>query len=396
MIQMRIVVLGCGEVGEAAVRELAKADEVTEITITGRPEDYSLARARSITKELGEKVSAEHADATDHKSLIKVMKDADAVVNFIGPYYKFGVPVVKAAVEAGVNYVDIQDDYGSTQRLLDDVELNKSAEDAGISAILGLGISPGQTNVFAKYGADKLDEVEEIHTAWAFTTASGAASTAAMYHMLEVISGKVPTYEDGKWIDVVPFVDGEETIEFLEPLGKVKVYHVGHPEPVTIPRYIKGVKVVDNKAGIVPPEVSLMYRCFVDYGLADEEPMTIQGVKIKPRDFLIEHTMSLPEERIVKVFRLEEVQPLFGCRIEVKGKKEGITKRYIYQYLSEDYYRATYVPAIIAAIMLGRGEIEAKGITAPEGCIDPEPFIKRLVERGIAWYTTTEEKTKLA
>lgn len=385
---MHVVVLGCGEIGEAAARQLIEASEVSRITIA----DINFAKAGSIAKELGEKASALHVDATDPQSLTKVIKDADVVANFIGPYYRFGVPIVKAAIEAGVNYVDIQDDYSSTQTLINDDELNRSAEDRGISVILGLGVSPGLTNVFAKYGSKKLNEIEEVHTAWAFTTASGEATPAAMSHLLHMISGKVPTYKDRRWIEVVPFVDGEETVEFLEPLGKVKVYHVGHPEPVTIPRYINDVRVANNKAGIVPPEVSLLYRFLARFGLTDEEPIYLKDVPIKPRDFLIEHVMSLSEEKILEVFKLEEVQPLFGCRVEVKGTKGGETARYIYHYLSEDYTMATCVPPTIAAIMLGRGEVRMKGITAPEGCIDPYPFIKKLAERDIIWYEVSQKK----
>jgi len=131
---MRIVVLGgAGGMGSAAVRDLVNSG-VQEILVA----DYDLERAKGVAEEYKgqkSKVSALFVDANDHKSLVNVMKGADAVASAIGPFYKYGVKVLKAAIDAGVNFVDINGDYDATR---DSLELNDKAKkvDAFVFVVL--------------------------------------------------------------------------------------------------------------------------------------------------------------------------------------------------------------------------------------------------------------------
>jgi saccharopine dehydrogenase-like NADP-dependent oxidoreductase len=82
----------------------------------------------------------------------------------IGPFYKYERKVASACIEAGVNYVSICDDYDAAAEFM---ELDEEAKQAGVTAITGVGWTPGTTNVFARLAAEQLDEVDEIATAWA-------------------------------------------------------------------------------------------------------------------------------------------------------------------------------------------------------------------------------------
>jgi saccharopine dehydrogenase (NAD+, L-lysine-forming) len=379
---------GVGEIGSEIVREVAEADDVTEVYIG----DILIDKAKKLAEDMGEKASAIYVDVTNHEKLVDIMKNFDVVTSCVGPFYRFGVPVVKAAVEAGVNYIDIMDDPDPTLEILNDTKLNETASDAGVTVIIGLGSTPGLVNVLARYGASKLDEIDEISVAWAYTTASGGASLAVMAHMFHVTCGEALTYKDGKWIKVTPLVNGKETLDFRE-LGNIDVYHVGHPEPVTIPRYIK-CKVASCKMGVVPQDVITVYRVLAQLGLTSRDPIKFKDSLIAPRDFIMTALAQLPLETHRKIFKFDQVEPIFECRVAVKGKKGGENAQYIYRFSDVDHAQPTYVPAAVATLMLGRGEVKSKGVSAPEGCIEPESFLKEVIDRGVTLFETSEGETR--
>jgi len=134
------------------------------------------------------KVSTQTLDVTDFGALVKVMKANDVVINIVGPYYKFGIQTMRAAIEAGVNYIDICDDYDVTR---DAYDLDESAKEAGVSVCIGFGGALGSTNMLAKYAADKLDEVDEIEVFWA-AGLNDPVGVAATLHAMHMFSGNVP------------------------------------------------------------------------------------------------------------------------------------------------------------------------------------------------------------
>ena len=371
---MRILVLGgCGAQGTFATRDLVESKDVSEVIIG----DIDVKKARRVAADIGSpKLSTIQIDVNDHQNLVKVMKDVDVVVNFVGPYYEHGVKVVRAAIEAGKNYVDVCDDYDATQKML---ALNNLAKDKGITILLGLGVSPGIANLIAKYGADKLDQVEEIKIAWVIG-AEEPEGPAVLYHTFHGVTGSIPQFLDGKLVEV-PAVSGKEIVEFPEPVGKAEVFYYGHPEPITIPQTIKGVKVVTNKGGVLPPELNQLLIALAEVGLTGLTPITIKNREITPRDFLVAYMASFMPEELPS-----GGPPTSAIKIEVKGKKEGMDTKYIYSAVGR-MGESTGTPASIGAQMLGRGDIKIKGVVAPEACIDLELFIAEMLKRG---YTMTE------
>ena len=384
---MHIMVLGgSGAMGSAAVRDLVRS-KISKVTVA----DYNIKAAEGLVAELlGEfgkvDVSAQFVDANDHASLIRIMKTADVVASAIGPFYKFGSKVIKAAIEAGVNLVDICDDADAT---LEAFKLDKEAEKAGVSIVIGLGMSPGLTNILAKYGSNKMDAVEKIHTAWV-VGALDPGGPGDMEHGFHMLTGNVPTFKDGQWIDV-PAGSEKETVGFLPPIGKAEVYHVGHPEPVTLPRFIKGVKTVTNKGGLFPPLINQLFSFLVDFGFTSTQPIKIKGVSIIPREFsaaLLDQQRENPElvapHVLEKVLSLES-SLLSATRVEVKGRKGENVVRYVYRSVGQ-VAQCTGPPLSIGAQMLAGGEIKLKGVSAPEACIDPKTLLSELTKREIEIY----------
>src|SRR5205823_14785274 len=160
---MKAVVLGgCGAMGSEATRDLAKTSNFDEITIA----DLNVAQAQALADELNastgrKRVCAALVDASDENALVTVIRGQDVVVNTMT--YHFGLQATRAAIRAGVNYLDLGGLHNTPKQLA----LDHEAQAAGVTIVLGCGATPGVSNILARRGADDLDTVEAIHIAFA-------------------------------------------------------------------------------------------------------------------------------------------------------------------------------------------------------------------------------------
>ncbi|NLV21720.1 MAG: hypothetical protein GXY49_07015 [Syntrophomonadaceae bacterium] len=371
---MRILAIGgAGEMGSVAVEHLITQPECSEIIIA----DYNYEAAVKLKERLASpKAIALKLDVMDKPALMEAMKDVTVVMNFAGPFYKLAHYVVEAAIESKVNYVDVCDDYDATSKLFD---YDKAAQEAGVTILIGMGASPGISNMFTRIGADWLDQVEEIHTCWATgdtdTGEDAKEGAAVLYHLLHAIGGTVPSYQDYDWRQIKPMIDaGALTAVFPPPLGEVTFHDIGHPEPITIPRFIKGVKTVTNKGCVL--SYTRLVRNLVDLELWQEKPIQLGNQMISPADFTVAYLLQNPQ-----VMQTGESVGVGGLYISVKGTKKGETRKYeLMRMSSESMGEATGLPTAAAAILLGSGKIKQAGVIAPE-CIDPVLLIKELAKR---------------
>ncbi len=193
---MKALVLGgCGAQALPAVEDLIASEDINQVTIG----DIDQEKAELLAAKLkSPKLSTQRIDVNDHPGLVDCMKGADIILNCTGPYHLLGVKVLKAAIEAGKHYVDYCDDYDAT---LDMLELDGAAKKKGVTAIIGLGASPGLCNLIAKHGADKLDSTDEIRIFWVIAEGE-PEGPAVLDHMFHMVSGDVPQFLDGKMVNV--------------------------------------------------------------------------------------------------------------------------------------------------------------------------------------------------
>ena len=324
-------------------------------------------------------------DAKDFDQLVQVMRGADVIINTVGPYYVYGERIVKAAIQAKKNMVDVCDDGDATEKIL---ALDGEARKAGVSVIVGLGATPGITNLMAKAGADKLDRVDEIDTAWAWTAIDPKMTGSGIIeHYFHAIDGDVITYRDGQWAPI-PALSISKKFKFIEPIGSFEVSQVGHPEPVTIPRYIKGVKNVTNYGGVWPAKFSEMAKIFKDIGLAKTTEINVRGRNIAARAIGTDIILGLPalSETFVQslVDAVVTEYGVFGVegvvlRVDVRGEKNGGPVHFAYN-CGSNADLLTSLPSVIGALMLARGDIKEAGVFAPEGVIEPRIFFQELVK----------------
>jgi len=376
---MKVLVLGCGEMGQVAVEDLYKYGDFDEI-IVGTRSIEKVKRLMSKLKGKDVKVSAREININNTDELETLMKGYDVVVNCIGPNYKYEVLVAQAAIKTKVNLVDINDEYETTFEMLD---LDEKAKEAGITIILGLGASPGINNLFARAAADQLDKIEEVHTAWVMSGAD-PGGLALSYHLLYSLSGKALTYQKGKFIEVQSFVDGKERIEFPEPVGEIDVYHVGHPEPITLSRSFKEARIVNDKAAFYPPFVNDLILSLGKMVHEAGGPVKVGKTSIDPMDFAASYFHK-------KCKSLEGVSKEGALRVAVIGKKGQKTKKIIYSssgMLSE----GTGISASIGAQMLALGKIKGRGVLPPEECVDWHDFLKIMISKGVGKLNIKEEE----
>jgi lysine 6-dehydrogenase len=369
-----LVVGGCGAMGQAVALDLVKQGQVEKVVLG----DISIDPARLREKLRGNpKASLAKVDVNDRAGLIKAMKGADIVINCAGPFYKTAVAVAGAAVEARVNYIDICDDYEAA-KILFDSDIDAAAREAGITVLTGMGSDPGTNNVIVKWYADHLDRVDEVSLFWVVSIAD-LSEGAAWDHSLHMIIGKLPQYLDGK-LEYVDGGTGEETAHFLEPLGTCQVRYVGHPQPLTIPRYIKGVKRVVIKGALIPLWVDQLIKEQRESGFLSKEPVEVNGAPVAPYDLTLKLWGTIPNDR-------DRGPVASGLKVIVKGERDGKGVTYTADIVGR-MAPGTGLPASIAALMLHAGEVKAKGLVAPEGCIDPEKFLKALLQRGARIHQT--------
>jgi saccharopine dehydrogenase (NAD+, L-lysine-forming) len=371
---MRALVLGgAGGMGQGVARDLIKQQQVTGVVLADLyPDPERLApKLRD-----SEKVNLIKMDVNDRDSMVNTFKEIDVVINCAGPFYKTAVPVAKAAVEAKVNYIDICDDYEGTEILFNS-EIDKMAREAGITVLTGMGSDPGTNNVLVKWYADRLDSVDEIYLYWVVSIAELAG--AAWDHSLHMTLGKIPQYLNGELVHVE---GGSEVVaeEFLEPLGTCHVRYVGHPQPLTIPKYIKGVKNVVIKGALIPQWVDELIRQQKDTGFLGQEPIDIKGTRVTPYDLALKLWETIPQGK-------DNGPQSSGLKVIVKGERDGKKITYTADMVGR-MAPGTGLPASIAALMMDAGDVTEKGVVAPEGCIDPGKFLAAFLKRGARIHQT--------
>lgn len=368
-----LIIGGVGGMGQGVARDLIKQEQVASVILADLYPDPERLSAKLRESE---KITLIKMDVNDHDTMVTAFKEVNVVINTAGPFYKTAVPVARAAVAAKVNYIDICDDYEGTQILFNS-EIDKMAKEAGITVLTGMGSDPGTNNVLVKWYADRLDSVDEIYLYWVVSIAELAG--AAWDHSLHMTLGKIPQYIDGELV----YVEGgtEEVAEqFLEPLGTCHVRYVGHPQPLTLPRYIKGIKNVIIKGALIPLWVDELIKEQKETGLLSTDPIDIKGTRVTPYDLALKLWETIPQGR-------DNGPQSSGLKVIVKGEKDGKKITYTADMVGR-MAPGTGLPASIASLMMDAGDVTVKGVVAPEGCIDPDKFLGAFLKRGAKIHQT--------
>ncbi len=360
---MRIVVLGgAGDMGAEVVRDLVRYSKATDLVIA----DKNVQAAEKLIKSLDtHKVRVREIDATSHEDLVRVMRGSSAVAGALGPFYRFERPIIEAAIDAGVNYVSICDDHDAAEAAL---ALDEVARQRGRRILTGMGWTPGLSNLLARRAYEELDEVEKINIYWS-ASAADSQGLAVILHTMHIFTGKVTSFQNGRFTSVKAGT-GKELVEFLPPMGMVNTFHLGHPEPVTIPRYFKGVKEVTLKGGLAESYLNYLSKFVSGLGLTQ-----VQFTKQ-----LLGHILKAA----LPIMPKKKNRNASAIRVDIKGKRHGTDVTLSYA-VTDKMRRLTGLPLSIGAMMMAGNKINRFGVFGPEAdnAIDSEEFIKELQIRDI-------------
>ena len=236
---MKVIITGgCGGMGRFLVRAVSRLKNIESITIA----DLIEPSAKEFARDFDHRVSGIGLDVSDSEAMAEIFKHHDIVLNTTGPFFRFGKPVLEAALSSNCHYMDICDDWEPTEEML---RLDGEAKSKNLTAVVGLGASPGLTNLLALLAMNQLDEVEKVYTGWDLTAAtpedesSQEGTNAAMEHGIEQMIGKVKIFRNG-------------IFEMVRPLEKVYInypgkkgsnaYIFGHPEAITFAHHYPEIK----------------------------------------------------------------------------------------------------------------------------------------------------------
>ncbi|MFI5299636.1 MAG: saccharopine dehydrogenase family protein [Polyangiales bacterium] len=364
----KVVVLGGGGgIGRVAVRALAVSDGLDEIVVA----DARLSVAEEVAATEGRgRAKAVAFDANDPASMVSVLRGARVAVGCVGPFHRFGVPCLEAAIAAKVDYVDVCDDLEPTRHML---ELDGRAKDAGISAIVGMGNSPGLANVFAKLCADSLLDVVESVDIYHAHGGEPEEGPAVIHHRIHAMTTDVPVFLEGKMQSVRQLeASGQALVHEVEfrNVGALPVFPYPHPETITLPRHIPSLRRVTNMGVVFPISYFKLTQDMVRTGACTQSPLDVKGTTIIPRDFSVAHILS----QRARLLSEAGVMGPGGClKVVVGGLRRGEQIRYELSLSSKTAGagEGTGIPAAVGAMLVARGDVLGRGVMPPEAAVRP-------------------------
>ena len=403
---MKVLLVGTGTVGEA-IAKVAKDRPWLERMVLA---DYNVDRAREVQAMLGggatdspmtETYPAAFVDAGDRGSVVRLAREhgVDLVMNAADP--RFVPSLFDAAYEAGTGYMDMavslsephpDDPYHKPGVLLGDYQFAKHDDwkRAGRLALLGMGMDPGLTDVFARYASQSLfDEIDEVHVrdggdlvieGYAF------APVFSIWTTIEECLNPPLIWEKGRGFYTTEPFSAPEQFVFPEGIGPIECVNVEHEEVVLVLRGVECKKVTFKYA--LGSEFIDVLRILHKLGLDSTKPVKVKGVEVAPRDVVAALT---PDP--ARVGDRMKGRAIVGTW--VIGKKDGKSREvYLYQKTeAEETWRDWGLQAVgwqtgfnpvVAMELLATGTWSGSGVLGPEA-FDAQPYLDVLDRWGIHW-----------
>lgn len=363
MTPKRVLALGAGAMGTIAATMVASFQEVESLIIA----DLSLEAANKAAAAGGEKARFTRIDVTRRADLVSLMGQADLVMNCVGPFFRFGLPVFEAAMEAGVDYLDICDDPEPTKQMH---ECHGRAKAAGITAIVGLGASPGITSLLAARARAELDQTTELVAAWNIEEDSGGdekvSYSAAAVHWMQQCSGTILECAKGRLVKHKPLLD--VSLEY-PGRGKRTVYTVGHPEPVSFhysfPDLQRSFCVM-----VMPGSWIGNFRSLASQ--IDQNKLTLE----EAAQILAESSGRSDPDPTPPADR-PRLPLFFALAKGVKDGRPALVATSI-KSIPPGMAKATGIPLALGTRLVLQGRVSAKGVIAPEIAFNSEEFFQML------------------
>ena len=295
---MRILLVGAGGVGGAVVPIAARRSFFDRMVVA----DYDRTRAEravaSVSREGREsRFVAVQVDASKSEDIAALCREHEIshVLNAVDP--RFVMPIFDGALAAGANYLDMamslshphpDKPYELTGEKLGDAQFARADawEAAGKLALVGIGVEPGLSDVFARYAADHLfSEIDELGVRdGANLVVAGydfAPSFSIWTTIEECLNPPLIWEADRGWYTTPPFSE-PETFDFPEGIGPVECVNVEHEEVVLMPRWVKARRAT-FKYGLGDEFINVL-KVLHKVGLDSTTRIRVGRAEVSPRD----------------------------------------------------------------------------------------------------------------
>ena len=406
---MRALVIGAGGVGRAIANIASRRSFITSAVIA----DRTLARAEeAVTRVKDARFSAAQVNAAELEDIRELIRKTrpDIVINAVDP--RFVMPIFLACEIENTNYMDMAMSlsrphphypYSETGVKLGDEQFARdwNWSERGIFALVGMGIEPGLSDVFAKYASEELfsriDQITILDGSNIVVEGYEFAPSFSIWTTIEECLNPPIVWEDGRgWFTTEPF-SGIETFDFPEGIGPVQCVNVEHEEVVLIPQKIDA-KRVNFKYGLGDQFITILKTIHL-LGMDRKESVDVQGIPVSPRDLL---SASLPDPATL------------GSRMKgktcagalVKGLDKNGKPRAVYlshvvdnawsmeHYGDQAVVWQTAINPVIAMELIHEGIWKPEGVNGPEW-FPAKPYLDKLEQYGTGWGLREEDASDI-
>lgn len=391
---MKILLLGVGMQGKAALFDLVRSEDVEEVVAADR--DADMLRSHVDRMGYGDRVRCEQLDVSDRGALDRLMDDgADVVVDLLPPSLIGAVG--RAAVRHGVHLVNTM--YTTTEL----GALAPEAEERGVMLLPELGMDPGIDLVLLGEGARRFERIEEVVSYGSGIPVPEDADNPLRYKVSWTLNGVLRSYArparlvargETRRIPAARIFDNPHVHEVeIEGVGPLEAYPNGD-----VLDYANLLGIDPNRlrnAGrytLRYPGHCAFWNVLARLHLLDDRPVLVDGVEVDKKSFLARalepHLQYAEDERDLGI-----------VRVEVAGRRDGTAERLIFQVVDRRNLQTGFTAmsrlvgfaASVGAQMLGRGQIDRPGLLSPLRDVPYRPFTRRLAERGVEIVSWVEE-----
>jgi saccharopine dehydrogenase (NAD+, L-lysine-forming) len=395
---MRVALVGAGGVGSSIVRIAARRDFIEQMVVA----DYDQARAERAAGAGGERFLPAKLDASDTAGVAELLRayGCDVLLNATDP--RFVLPLFHAALDAGADYLDMamslsephpEAPFSQPGRKLGDDQFAEAAAwlEHGRLALVGMGVEPGLSDVFARYATDELfqriDEIGVRDGADLVVDGYAFAPTFSIWTTIEECLNPPLVWERERgWYTTEPFSE-PEVFEFPDSIGQVECVNVEHEEVVLIPRWVDTGRVT-FKYGLGQEFIDVLATLH-KLGLDSTRPVRVGQVEVAPRDLV---AACLPDPATLGD-RMRG-RTCAGTWVRGLGKDGGPREVYLYQVAdnqeamekwgAQAVVWQTAVNPVAALELVDAGVWAGAGVLGPEA-FDARPFLDLLPDYGAPW-----------
>jgi saccharopine dehydrogenase (NAD+, L-lysine-forming) len=400
---MRALVIGAGGVGSAIANIASRKSFITELVIA----DYDASKAHAVTQKIQDpRFTSVEVDAGDLAALEGLIRkvNPDVVVNAVDP--RFVMNIFNAAKNVGVNYMDMAlslsiahptDPFNKVGVKLGDDQFAQHDQwlSQGNFALIGIGIEPGMSDIFARYAQDYLfSEIDAV------TILDGSSLTVDGYEFAPSFSIwttieeclNPPLIWNEGWHTTKPFTGGV-TFDFPEGIGPVECVDVEHEEVALIPQKVKAKKV-SFKYGLGNDFIEKL-KTIHALGLSNKQKVNYRGMEIAPRDFL---ASLLPDPATIGP--VMHGKTCAGAHVAGLNKEGKPYACYIYNVVDNEWSMKNYgdqavvwqtaINPVMAMELIANGTWKPAGVVGPEW-LEPKPFLDLIESYGSSWRIRDED-----